>query len=83
MQQKTEEKVRECEIWRVCDYKEDYLCNDIYCKKKYQCWTEERECKGWCLDNGTCVKLEVNPLGDDYPQTINYSAEKSKITGGK
>jgi hypothetical protein len=33
-----------CEIWKVCDYKEDFPCIGVKCKESYKCWEEKRNC---------------------------------------
>lgn len=42
---RTEEHIKTCEIWKVCDYRESiWGCTATTCPEVYDCWETEKNC---------------------------------------
>mgnify|MGYP001570739288 CR=1 FL=1 len=43
---RTEEYTKDCEIWKICDYRDAYYgCTALECPQVFNCWEIQKNCK--------------------------------------
>lgn len=55
---RTEEHIKDCKIYEICDYRDDWTCISIECPEVYDCWEEQRDC------------IEANQIWTNYNETF-------------